>query len=403
VSRIERAEVFVASPGRNFVTLRITTSDGVTGLGDATLNGRELAVAAYLREHVVPLLIGRDPARIEDMWQYLYKGVYWRRGPVTMTAISAVDTALWDIKGKVAGLPVYQLLGGRSREGVTVYAHASGTDVPSLLDDVEHFLELGYRAVRAQAAVPDVGGTYGVRKGEGVYEPASTALPDEQPWDTEAYLGFAPSYLEAVRERFGFGFHLLHDVHHRLTPIEAARFGKSVEACRLFWMEDPTPAENQEAFRLIRQHTVTPVAVGEVFSSIWDVQQLITEQLVDYIRTTVVHAGGITHLRRIFDLAALYQVRTGSHGATDLSPVTLAAAVHLDTAVPNFGIQEYMPHAPETMDVFRSGVTFADGMLVPSEEPGLGVEYDAEAAARFPYEPRYLPVARRLDGSVHDW
>lgn len=403
MSRIERAEVFVASPGRNFVTLRITTSDGVTGLGDATLNGRELAVAAYLREHVVPLLIGRDPARIEDMWQYLYKGVYWRRGPVTMTAISAVDTALWDIKGKVAGLPVYQLLGGRSREGVTVYAHASGTDVPSLLDDVERFLELGYRAVRAQAAVPDVGGTYGVRKGEGVYEPASTALPDEQPWDTEAYLGFAPSYLEAVRERFGFGFHLLHDVHHRLTPIEAARFGKSVEACRLFWMEDPTPAENQEAFRLIRRHTTTPIAVGEVLNSIWDVQQLITEQLVDYIRTTVVHAGGITHLRRIFDLAALYQVRTGSHGATDLSPITLAAAVHLDTAVPNFGIQEYMPHAPETMEVFRSGVTFADGMLVPSEEPGLGVEYDAEAAARFPYEPRYLPVARRLDGSVHDW
>ncbi|OLT07000.1 bifunctional D-altronate/D-mannonate dehydratase [Pseudonocardia sp. CNS-004] len=403
MSTIERAEVFVASPGRNFVTLRITTSDGVTGLGDATLNGRELAVAAYLREHVVPLLIGRDPARIEDMWQYLYKGVYWRRGPVTMTAISAVDTALWDIKGKVAGLPVYQLLGGRSREGVTVYAHASGADVPELLDDVERFLELGYRAVRAQAAVPDVGGTYGVRKGEGVYEPASTALPDEQPWDTEAYLGFAPSYLEAVRERFGFGFHLLHDVHHRLTPIEAARFGKSVEACRLFWMEDPTPAENQEAFRLIRQHTTTPIAVGEVLNSIWDVQQLITEQLVDYIRTTVVHAGGITHLRRIFDLAALYQVRTGSHGATDLSPITLAAAVHLDTAVPNFGIQEYMPHAPETMDVFRSGVTFADGMLVPSEEPGLGVEYDAEAAARFPYQPRYLPVARRLDGSVHDW
>ncbi len=403
MSRIERAEVFVASPGRNFVTLRITTSDGVTGLGDATLNGRELAVASYLRDHLVPLLIGRDPARIEDMWQYLYKGAYWRRGPVTMTAISAVDTALWDIKGKVANLPVYQLLGGRSRDGVTVYAHASGADVPSLLDDVDRFLSLGYRAVRAQAAVPDVGGTYGVRKGEGIYEPASTALPEEQPWDTEAYLGFAPTYLEAVRERFGFGFHLLHDVHHRLTPIEAAQFGKRVEDCRLFWMEDPTPAENQEAFRLIRRHTTTPIAVGEVFSSIWDVQHLITEQLIDYVRTTVVHAGGITHLRRIFDLAALYQVRTGSHGATDLSPVTLAAAVHLDIAVPNFGIQEYMPHAPETLEVFRSGVRFADGMLVPSEEPGLGVEYDTDAAARFPYSPRYLPVARRLDGSVHDW
>lgn len=402
MSRIERAEVFVASPGRTFVTLRVTTSDGVTGLGDATLNGRELAVASYLQDHLVPLLIGKDPARIEDMWQYLYRGAYWRGGPVSMTAISAVDTALWDIKGKVAGLPVYQLLGGRSRDGVMVYSHASGTDVPSLLDDVERFLDLGYKAVRAQAAVPDVGGTYGVRKGK-VYEPAATSLPEEQPWDTEAYLRFAPGYLEAVRERFGFGFHLLHDVHHRLTPIEAARFGKQVEDSRLFWMEDPTPAENQEAFRLIRGHTTTPVAVGEVLTSIWDVQHLITEQLIDYVRTSVVHAGGITHLRRIFDLAALYQVRTGSHGATDLSPVTLAAAVNIDITVPNFGIQEYMEHADETAEVFHSGVTFADGMLQPSEEPGLGVEYDEKAAESFPYEPRYLPVARRLDGSVHDW
>ncbi|MEU0466269.1 D-mannonate dehydratase ManD [Amycolatopsis sp. NPDC006131] len=402
MSTIERAEVFVASPGRNFVTLRLTTSDGVTGLGDATLNGRELAVASYLRDHVAPLLIGRDPARIEDVWQYLYRGAYWRRGPVTMTAIAAVDTALWDIKGKVAGLPVYQLLGGRSRDGVLVYSHASGSDVAELLDDVARFRDQGYQAIRAQAAVPGIGGSYGVRKGV-VYEPAATALPDEQPWSTEAYLDFAPTYLEAVRAEFGFGFHLLHDVHHRLTPIEAARFGKRVEDCRLFWMEDPTPAENQEAFRLIRQHTTTPVAVGENLTSIWDVQHLITEQLIDYVRTTVVHAGGITHLRRIFDLAALYQVRTGSHGATDLSPVTLAAAVHVDIAVPNFGIQEYMPHVPETGEVFRSGVTFADGMLHPSEQPGLGVEYDEKAAAKFPYQPRYLPVARRLDGSVHDW
>jgi mannonate dehydratase len=402
VSQIERAEVFVCSPGRNFVTLRLTTSDGVTGLGDATLNGRELAVASYLRDHLVPLLIGRDPARIEDTWQYLYRGAYWRRGPVTMTAIAAVDTALWDIKGKVAGLPVYQLLGGRSRDGVLVYSHASGTDVPSLLDDVARFRELGYQAVRAQAAVPDIGGTYGVRKGT-VYEPAATSLPDEQPWSTEAYLDFAPTYLEAVRERFGFDFHLLHDVHHRLTPIEAARFGHRVQDCRLFWMEDPTPAENQEAFRLIRQHTTTPIAVGEALTSVWDVQHLITEQLIDYVRTTVVHAGGITHLRRIFDLAALYQVRSGSHGATDLSPITLAAAVHVDIAVPNFGIQEYMPHVPETAEVFRSGIRFENGMLHPPEEPGLGVDYDEKAAERFPYEPRYLPVARRLDGSIHDW
>jgi mannonate dehydratase len=402
MSVIERAEVFVASPGRNFVTLRITTSDGVTGLGDGTLNGRELAVASYLRDHLVPLLIGRDPARIEDTWQYLYRGGYWRGGPVTMTAIAAVDTALWDIKGKVAGLPVYQLLGGRSRDGVLVYAHASGADLPELLDDVARQRELGYRAVRAQAAVPGVAGSYGVRTGIR-YEPASGALPEEQPWSTEAYLDIAPRYLAAVRDRFGFDFHLLHDVHHRLTPLEAAQFGKRVEDCRLFWMEDPTPAENPEAFRLIRQHTTTPIAVGEVLSSVWEVRQLVTEQLVDYVRTSVVHAGGITHLRRIFDLAALYQVRTGSHGPSDVSPVALAAAVHLGLAVPNFGIQEYMGYPEQTAEVFLGGPRFSDGTLHPGERPGLGVEYDEAAAERFPYQARYLPVARRLDGSMHDW
>lgn len=402
MSTIEKVDVFVAAPGRNFVTLRITTSDGVTGLGDATLNGRELAVAAYLRDHLAPLLIGRDPARIEDTWQYLYKGAYWRRGPVTMTAIAAVDVALWDIKGKVAGLPVYQLLGGRSRDAVMVYGHASGADVPELVDDIARFQDAGYQAIRAQTGVPGLAGSYGVRKGL-VYEPAATALPEEQPWSTEQYLAFAPHYLREVREKFGFDFHLLHDVHHRLTPIEAARFGKEVEDLHLFWMEDPTPAENQESFRLIRQHTTTPIAVGEVLTSIWDVQQLITEQLIDYVRTSVSHAGGITHLRRIFDLAALYQVRSGSHGPTDLSPVSLAAAVHLDTAIPNFGIQEYMVFAPQTLEVFRGGARFERGFLHVSEEPGLGIEYDETLAERFPYDPKYLPVARRLDGSVHDW
>lgn len=402
MSIIEKVEVLVAAPGRNYVTFRITTSDGVTGLGDATLNGRELAVASYLRDHLGPLLIGRDPARIEDTWQYLYRGAYWRRGPVTMTAIAAVDVALWDIKGKVAGLPVYQLIGGRSRDAVMVYGHASGANVVELLEDMERFREAGYQAIRAQAGVPGLAGSYGVRKGL-IYEPAADSLPVEQAWSTEQYLDFAPQYLRQVRERFGFDFHLLHDVHHRLTPNEAARFGKEVEELHLFWMEDPTPAENQESFRHIRRHTTTPIAVGEVLNSIWDVQHLITEQLIDYVRTSVSHAGGITHLRRIFDLAALYQVRSGSHGPTDLSPVSLSAAVSVDVSIPNFGIQEYMAFAPETLNVFHGGAIFKDGALHVSEEPGLGIHYDDKAAESYPYDPKYLPVARRLDGSVHDW
>ncbi|MFC4120426.1 D-mannonate dehydratase ManD [Nonomuraea zeae] len=401
--RITDAKVIVTSPGRNFVTLKITTSDGVTGIGDATLNGRELAVASYLRDHVCPLLIGRDPARIEDTWQYLYRGAYWRRGPVTMTAIAAVDTALWDIKGKVAGLPVYQLLGGRSRDGVTVYGHANGETIPEVLDEVAKYVDLGYRAVRVQCGVPGLDATYGVSGDKMFYEPADARLPSEATWSTERYLRVVPELFAAVRDRFGYDLHVLHDIHHRLTPIEAAGLGARLQEYRPFWLEDPVPAELQDGFRLIRQHTTTPIAVGEVFNSIWDCEQLIREQLIDYIRATVVHAGGITHLRRIFDLAALHHVRTGSHGATDLSPVCMSAALHLDIAVPNFGIQEYMRHTEATDEVFPHGYHFADGYLHPSEEPGLGVEIDERLAARYPYEPAYLPVNRLMDGSMHNW
>ena len=412
--RIVDARVIVTCPGRNFVTIKIFTDEGVTGVGDATLNGRELAVAAYLTEHVVPALIGRDPARIEDTWQYLYRGAYWRRGPVTMSAIAAVDTALWDIKGKVAGLPVYQLLGGRSREGVTVYGHANGDTLDEAMAAVAHYLELGYKAVRVQTGVPGLATTYGVSKDTVVaepterafrysYEPADAAIPTEAVWSTQRYLEYVPSVFARARAEFGPHVKLLHDVHHRLTPIEAARLGKALEPYGLTWMEDPVPAELPEGFRLIRQHTTTPIAVGEVFNSIYDARTLITEQLIDYIRTTVVHAGGITHLRRIFDLAALHHVRSGSHGATDLSPVCMAAALHVDMAIPNFGLQEYMRHTDETDAVFPHGYRFEDGYLLPSEDPGLGVDIDEDLAARFPYQPASLPVNRLEDGSMHDW
>jgi mannonate dehydratase len=401
--KITEGRVIVSRPGRNFVTLKLVTDEGVTGVGDATLNGRELAVASYLRDHVVPLLVGRDPARIEDTWQFLYKGAYWRRGPVTMTAIAAVDTALWDIKGKVAGLPVYQLLGGRSRDGVTVYGHANGETVDDVLAEVARYLERGYRAVRVQCGIPGLPVTYGVSDDKLFYEPAGAALPPQASWSTEAYLSFIPTVFARVRDEFGPDPRLLHDAHHRLTPIEAARLGKSLEPYALTWLEDPVPAELPDGFRLIRQHTTTPLAVGEVFNTIWDCEQLIREQLIDYLRTTVVHAGGISHLRRIFDLAALHHVRSGSHGATDLSPVCLAAALHLDLAIPNFGLQEYMRHTEETDRVFPHAYHFADGYLHPGDEPGLGVDIDEELAARYPYQPAYLPVNRLADGTMHSW
>lgn len=403
--KIVSADVIVCSPGRNYVTLKITTEDGLSGLGDATLNGRELAVASYLRDHVAPLLIGRDARRINDIWQYLYRGAYWRRGPVTMTAIAAVDCALWDILGKSTGQPVYQLLGGAARAGVKIYGHASGETIDELLDNVAGFLDRGYRAVRVQAAIPGLESTYGLHHpGTGhTYEPADAAMPTENTWHTPSYLDFVPAMMKAVRERFGYGFDLLHDVHHRLSPLEAGQLGTSLEPYRMFWIEDPTPAEDQEAFRLIRQHTTTPIATGEVLTSIWDCQHLIAQRLIDYIRTSVSHTGGITHLRKIFDFADLHGVRTGSHGAGDLSPVSFAAALHLDLTVPNFGIQEYMGHLDPAGEVFKTGYTFADGYMHPGDAPGLGVDIDEDAAARYPYQPKYLPVNRLSDGSMHDW
>ena len=401
--KIADAKVIVCSPGRNFVTLRLTTEDGLYGLGDASLNGRELAVASYLNDHVLPLLIGRDARRIEDIWQYLYKGAYWRRGPVTMSAIAAVDTALWDIKAKACNAPLYQLLGGASRDAVLVYGHASGTDIEDTARAVSEYVKLGYRAIRAQSGVPGLASTYGVGRGAMYYEPAEKNAPPENQWSSETYLDFVPTLFARLRREFPPELHLLHDAHHRLTPIEAARLGKELEPFHLFWLEDPTPAELQESFRLIRRHTTTPLAVGEVFNTIFDCQQLIQEQLIDYIRTTVVHAGGISHLRKIASLAELYQVRTGSHGATDLSPVCMAAALHFDLSVHNFGIQEYMRHTDETDKVFPHAYSFQDGFMHPGERPGLGVDIDESAAEKYPYERAYLPINRKTDGTMHSW
>ena len=401
--KIVNAKVIVCSPGRNFVTLKIETEGGLYGLGDATLNGRELAVASYLTDHLIPLLIGRDARRIEDIWHYLYKGAYWRRGPVTMTAIAAVDTALWDIKGKELRVPVYQLLGGQARDDVMVYGHANGETIEETVAAAASYVSMGYKAVRLQCGVPGVPNAYGIARGKLHYEPAEKGKPLETFFSTEKYLNVVPSLFQRARKELGPDLHLLHDVHHRLTPIEAARLGKELEPHHLFWLEDPVPAELQDSFRLIRQHTTTPLAVGEVFASIHDCQQLIEEQLIDYIRTTVVHAGGITHLARIAHLAELHNVRTGSHGATDLSPVCMAAALHFDLAVHNFGIQEYMRHTDETDRVFPHAYRFGDGALHPGEAPGLGVDIDEALAAKHPYDPAYLPTARRLDGTVHSW
>ncbi len=401
--KITDAKVIVCSPGRNFVTLKIYTDQGLYGLGDATLNGRELAVATYLEEYCIPALIGKDPRNIEDIWHYFYRGVYWKRGAITMTAISAIDMALWDIKGKMLNTPIYNLLGGKSRDRVLVYAHANGENLDHALESVAHEMDQGFKAIRVQSGIPGLDHTYGVAKKGEKYEPAGKGLPKEDFWDTHKYLNWAPKLFGKVRDQFGEDPLLLHDVHHRLTPIEAGRLGKELEPFHLYWMEDAVTGELQEGLEIVRQHTTTPIAIGEVFNSVYDYTTLISKQLIDFVRMPIVHGGGITHLQKVAAFASIYHVQTGFHGATDLSPINMAAALHFDFAINNFGIQEYMPHEEIVNEVFKTNYTFEDGYMYIDDTPGIGVDIDEKAAEKFPYSPASLPVNRKADGTLFYW
>ena len=406
--KITDAKVFVGGPGKNYVTLKIQTDEGIYGLGDASLNCRETLPAKYLEDYLIPCLIGMDPRNSEDIWQYFYRGAYFRGGPIAMAAIGAIDMALWDIKGKIAGLPVYQLLGGKSRESALVYAHATGNDLEALLDTIEHYQSEGYKAIRVQCGVPGMpDGGYGIAADNDDAKHFITdfkSLPDVEIWDTQKYLQYMPTVFEKIRERFGSELKVLHDVHHRLLPREAAAFGKEVEKYDLYWLEDPTPAEDQRALRLLRQHTTVPIAIGEVFNTIWDCNQLIEEELIDFIRVSATYAGGITHVRRIVDLAAQHHVRTGFHGAPSHSPISMAAQGHLNLWAPNFGIQEYLVlGTPECDALFPSEHYYKDGMFHLNDAPGLGVDLDENEAQQYSYERCYHPVVRLPDGTLWNY
>ncbi|NND32061.1 MAG: D-galactonate dehydratase family protein [Saprospiraceae bacterium] len=402
--KIESVKIFVSCPDRNFVTIKITSDEGVYGLGDATLNGRELAVATYIEEYCIPSLIGRDPFDTEDIWQYFYKGVYWRRGAVNMAAIGAIDIALWDLKAKALKVPLYQLLGGKSRQQVLTYCHAQGKTLPETMDAIRQKAELGYQAIRVQSGVPGMKSIYGIAKSSKGYEPAIKGnVPAEECWDTNKYLNFAPKLFAAVRKDFGEDLHFLHDSHHRLSPNEAARLAKELEPFHLFWMEDAVRGELQEAYRHIRKNSTTPLAIGEVFNTIYDCQTFITEQLVDYLRMSVPHTGGFTHMKKIAALAETYLVNMAPHGPSDISPIGIAANLHFSISINNFGIMEYMGHSDLTNEVFPHGYVLKEGSLYLDETPGLGVEYNEKLAEKYAYEKAFLPVNRKEDGTMFDW
>jgi mannonate dehydratase len=400
--KITDIKVIVTSPSRNFVLVKIFTDEpGLYGVGDATLNGRELAVAALINDHLKPLLIGKDPDQIEDIWQYIQRGSYWRNGPVLMTGLAGIDIALWDIKGKRAGLPLYSLLGGKCRNGVLCYTHSSGEDIAEATDSVADRIEKGFKVVRSQVGIKGAGlkGSYGIR-----YSHLNrSGLPEEQVWEPGPYLRIIPKLFEHLRVTFGEEIELLHDAHERCTPIEAGRLLKELEPYHLFYLEDPIRPEHKESFRRFRNYSTTPIAMGELFSSKWDCLTLITEQLVDFVRCTVTHIGGITEAKKLAAIAEPYQVKMAFQGPPDISPIAHAANVHLDLAIPNFGVQEWTFHDDPVHEVISGAPVFVDGYLKVGDAPGLGCDINEKLAQKYPYRRAYLPTCRRMDGSVQDW
>ena len=393
--------------GVRLVVVKVTTAQaGLYGYGCATFTQRAELVPPAVERYLKPFLVGKPADRIEDTWQSLYASSYWRNGPVLNNAISGVDMALWDIKGRQAGLPVYQLIGGKAREAADCYSHASGSEIPEVIDNARAILARGFRHVRVQVGVPGMAG-YGSR---GTGAAPVKALHSAPVFEPAAYARRALALLEAARKELGDEVELLHDVHERLTPTQALAFCKDAERFRMFFVEDPLSPEDIGWFRLIRQQCTTPLAMGELFNNPHEWTPLVSERLIDYIRIHVSQAGGLTPCRKVAALGEIFGVRTAWHGPGDVSPIGHACNITLDIACSNFGIQESVTFNDETREVFSGCPELKDGYLYANEAPGWGIEVDERAAAKYPFghgeagEPEKLYGGwgefRRRDGSV---
>jgi mannonate dehydratase len=388
--------ICTAPEGIRLVVVKVETDEhGLYGVGCATFTQRPLAVVAAIEEYLKPLLVGRNALETEDIYRSAYFGSYWRQGPVLNNALSGVDMALWDIKGKLAGMPVYQLLGGKCRRAAALYAHASGRTFEEVEGEARRFMEEGYGYVRCQVAVPD-SETYGVASGD--------RHRGKGPWDPAAYRRIVPRLFDHLRENLGEEVELLHDVHERLLPMDAIGLARDLEAHRLFFLEDPFAPEDAEHLRILRQQTATPIALGELFANQAEYVPLVRERLIDFMRAHVSAIGGLTMARKVATLCEFFAVRTAWHGPADVSPVGHAANLHLDLACPNFGVQERHPFDERAREVFPGCPEIRDGCLWSNEEPGLGVDVDEELAAEYPFPEDELnggwPPLRRADGSV---
>ncbi len=389
----------------NFVLIRITTDqDGLVGWGDATCSGSELAVATMVEEHLAPALIGQPASQIEYLWHTLYHLPYYRSGSVHLSAISGIDMALWDIKGKQAGLPVCELLGGTVRERLLTYRSVSGRTFEEVLDEVRVLQETGYQVIKVQAAVPELASGYAVpataEQQAANDEAFSRGIPPAETWEPEPYVRMLPRLFEFLRDELGDSVQLLHDVHERVTPSQALRLANDLAPFRLFFLEDLLRPEHLDTFRLVREQSDIPLAMGEVFCNPWEGQDLLFEHLIDYARHDLAHIGGITAARKIAAICEARGILTAWHGPGNISPLAHMANAHVSLAVPNFGIQEFDAGWDERIDaVFSAVPRYADGHLTVPPGPGLGCDVDFEAALRHPYVRRMRPTIRRADGT----
>ncbi|MBO0323641.1 bifunctional D-altronate/D-mannonate dehydratase [Muricauda sp. CAU 1633] len=397
--RIKSVKAIATRPrGSNLIVVKVeTTEPGLYGLGCATFTQRAAAVVTAIESYMNDFCVGKDVDNIEDMWQSFYVSSYWRNGPVLNNAISGLDQALWDIKGKRANMPVYQLLGGKSRFAIPCYAHAGGRTPEAVADDVQKFIDRGYKHVRIQQGGY---GATGADKDQADFKEAGYGYESDNYMNPQIYLRSVPKMFEMVRKQCGEDVELLHDIHERVQPTEAINMINKLEEFRPFFIEDPLSPENKGWWKELRQSTNVPIAMGELFNNINEFLDPMANHYFDYIRCHVSQIGGLTPAMKVARLGEWFGVRTAWHGPGDVSPIGHAAQAHIDLAIWNFGIQEGREFSEEEQAVFPGCPTMKDGYMHVNEGPGYGMDINEKEAAKFPINTRSNWQVRNADGTI---
>jgi mannonate dehydratase len=403
--KITDVKTILTQPGGDhLVIVKVLTSEpGLYGIGCATHRERPLAVASAINDYLRPFVIGRNPEDIEDIWQSAYVSSYFRSGVTLNNALSGIDGALWDICGKRAGMPVYKLLGGKVRSAAALYAHASARELPELEDQVRKYMSQGYRHVRVQLAVPEYSG-YGVSNptSDGVQRSRPRDTAPSPVWEPRPYINNTIRMFDYLRSKIGFQVELIHDVHERPHPSEALVLAKALEPYRLFFLEDIMAPEDVAWFEKVRAQCSTPLAMGELFVNRNEWLPLVANRWIDFIRIHISAIGGLSLARKVQCCCEMFNVRTAWHGPGNVSPVGHAVNLHLDLAAYNFGIQEQNAFSAQVREVFPGAPEIAGGYMYANDKPGLGLDIDERAAARFPHKGPGGSRGndRRLDGTI---